>query len=503
MRKENLCLTILTPLLIHTGFPGQASAQTNANKSNRPNFIYILLDDMPVNMLPVGENRYPFNVLPNLEKLQKQGVTFSNFFCTHSLSSPSRATNLTGTYSHIHGVTQNSSNVDPNWEIIRPYSYFMQQAGYETAFIGKIHMAHDPAHRGKGSIRPGFDYWVSFYGQGDYINPLIVDNGEEKKFKGYMTDILNEYTLEWIKNKRDKNKPFSLCLWHKAVHQPFTPAERHRDLYEGEIISPPDFDTHLDDLLGKPLWQRARKVGRNTDIPDFIKPPKWTPRSSQMSMLRGLRSVDESLGDIMQLLEQEGIAHNTVIIFSSDNGYLHGEHQFGDKRMAYEVSMKIPMVIYYPQNGQRNKRLNDLCLNLDVAPTILDIAGIGIPGQMQGKSMKKLITEGRDKRWREAVFLQYFLDSGMESNQLLGPDYVCVRTHDFKYVDNYYLNNTDIDELYDLRNDPGEMKNLINDPSYKKILNKMKTELSSLMEKYKYNPDRLWRYNQIMQQLGE
>ena len=472
------------------------SVMHGASKDQRPNIIYIMLDDMPYDMLPGGE-RYPFIDLPNLAQMQKEGVTFTNFFCVHSLSAPSRAANLTGTYPHVNGQTQNISFLDPDWEKCPPFSRYMQSAGYNTAFIGKIHMASDPAHRGKGNIRPGFDYWVSFYGQGAYENPLIVDNGEEIQTKGYMTDILNRYALDWLSSGRNKNKPFAMCLWHKAVHQPFTPAKRHASLYQGETIGPPFYRTDLDDLSTKPIWQRIRRSKDENNPPLSCPPKEWKPRPGQWGMARSLSAVDDSLGDIIELLKKQGILDNTVIMFSSDNGFLMGEHQFGDKRIAYENSIRIPMVIRYPAAFGKGSKIDSYCLNIDVAPTILSVAGIAVPSQMQGESMKTLLETGKDPSWRRSFFYEYFVDDGLKDRTAV--DVTCVRTERYKYVANqfYFKKKKDIDELYDLQKDPGEMVNLISDPSYAGVLAELKKELETLKTKYKYNPDRYWRVNQL------
>lgn len=496
-RPAQIFLTGTTYAVVGLSSVSSAVPKTEKN-TGHPNIIYILLDDMPYDMLPIGYDRYPFNSMPNLERMQKDGVTFSNFFCTHSLSAPSRSTNLTGCYPHITGMTQNVYGLEPNWERTKTYGTFLQAAGYNTAFIGKIHMSHAPAQRGKGSIRPGFDYWVSFYEQGVYIDPLIVDNGVEKKEKGYMTDILTQYTLDWIKNKRDKTKPFCLSLWHKAVHQPFTPASRHETLYEGESVAPPPYGTHYDDFAGKPAWQRAKLVKRVTDVPDRVPAPgPWKPRKAQYDMLRALRSVDESIGEIVALLKEEGIYENTIIMFSSDNGYFHGEHRLGDKRIAYEASIRIPMVISWPGVIKSGRIIDQMCTNLDVAPTIIDVAGAPVPEQCQGVSMKKLLLGKKVSSWRKSFMYEYFQDRAL--SPLLGPTMVGVRTERYKYVESTYIHEgkPDIAELYDLQKDPGEMHNLVDDPAYHSVLEQMKLELERLKKQYRYNPDRDWRLKEL------
>ena len=454
----------------------------------RPNFLFILVDDQPYDAVGFSK-RYPFLKTPNIDKLANEGVNVKNFFVTQSICSPSRASFLTGTYPHIHGVNQNNKHVDPDWESFSPYSVHLQEAGYETAHIGKIHMAHK---RGKDHIRPGFDYWFSFIGQGAYFDPKVNDNGIETQIEGYITDILTEKTIDWLVNKRDSNKPFSLNLWHKAVHEKHLPAPRHKALYKGENLPEPPYNTHRETFEGKPEWQRRKTFGfkwnNNDTIPKTLKEKKWPiNKFKNMQLLRSLIAVDESLGKVIETLYQLGELDNTVIIYSSDNGYFMGEHTYKDKRLAYENSIRVPMIIRYPKLISQNSDVSEQCLNIDIAPTILDLAGIDKPDYMQGESMLNLISKGKDENWRKSILFEYYVDDAWP---YAGPDQLAVRTNNFKLVDNFIDN--DIDELYDLKNDPGEMINLINNEDYDKIEKELRNESKRLQKKYKYNPDRDW-----------
>ena len=454
----------------------------------KPNFLFILVDDQPYDAVGFS-NRYPFLKTPNIDKLAKEGVNIENFFVTQSICSPSRASFLTGTYPHIHGVNQNNKHVDPDWQNYAPYSTHLQNSGYETAHIGKIHMAWK---RGKEHIRPGFDYWFSFIGQGQYFDPKVNDNGVEMKLEGYMTDILTDKTIDWLKNKRDPNKPFSLNLWHKAVHERHLPAPRHKDLYKNEDLPTPPYDTHKETFKGKPEWLRRKTYGfkwnENDKIPDELPEITWPiNKQKYMQLLRSLIAVDESLGQVIKTLDEMGELENTVIIYSSDNGYFMGEHTFLDKRLAYENSMRVPMIISYPKLITKNSIVKEQCLNIDIAPTILDLAGVKKPSYMQGESMVKLISGKKDKTWRKSIFFEYYVDDAWP---YAGPDQVAVRTNEYKLIDNFL--DEDIDELYDLINDPGEMKNLINDTKFDSIENKLRKEAEKLKEQYNYNPDRDW-----------
>ena len=454
----------------------------------KPNFLFILVDDQPYDAVGFS-NRYPFLKTPNIDKLANQGVNVENFFVTQSICSPSRASFLTGTYPHIHGVNQNNKYVDPDWANYAPYSTHLQNSGYETAHIGKIHMAWK---RGKEHIRPGFDYWFSFIGQGQYFDPKVNDNGVEMKLEGYMTDILTDKTIDWLKNKRDPNKPFSLNLWHKAVHERHLPAPRHKDLYKNEDLPTPPHDTHKETFKGKPEWLRRKTYGfkwnENDKIPDELPEITWPiNKQKYMQLLRSLIAVDESLGQVIKTLDEMGELENTVIIYSSDNGYFMGEHTFLDKRLAYENSMRVPMIIRYPKLIAKNSFVKEQCLNIDIAPTILDLAGVKKPSYMQGESMVKLISGKKDKSWRKSMLFEYYVDDAWP---YAGPNQVAVRTNKYKLIDNFL--DDDIDELYDLVNDPGEMKNLINDENYNTVEKELREESIKLQKKYKYNPDRDW-----------
>ncbi|GAA4282206.1 sulfatase [Gaetbulibacter aestuarii] len=457
-------------------------------EKKRPNFLFILIDDQPYDALQ-SSNRYPFLKTPNMQRLQDEGMTFKNFFVTQSICSPSRASFLTGVYPHIHGVNQNNKYVDPDWKDYEPYSVYLQQAGYQTAHIGKIHMAH---FHGKKHIRPGFDYWYSFIGQGEYFDPKVNDNGKEYQEKGYITDILTEKAVDWLEHKRDPNKPFSLNLWHKAVHEDHSPAPRHDGMYKNDSLPTPPYDTHLENFAGKPEWQRIKawdSKWKDYVHTDTIAPRPWPIKGYKFKkLLECLGAVDESVGRILAELDKLGELENTVIIYSSDNGYFMGEHTYWDKRIAYEPSMRIPMIIRYPKMIKPHTSTDKLGLNIDIAPTILDLAGIEKPDYMQGESMVPLFdTTKEDNDWRKSFMFEYYVD---DAYPYAGPNMLAIRTDKYKLVDDFLKD--DIDELYDLENDPGEMHNLINDPSYDEVEKELRSKLDSLKVKYNYNPDRDW-----------
>lgn len=459
----------------------------------RPNFLFIMLDDQPYDAFG-HSGRYPFLKTPNIDRLASEGVRFSNFFCTTALCSPSRASYLTGTYAHTHGVTQNDPRVDPDWESCPPFTVELQGAGYETAMVGKIHMKHA---EGKEHIRPGFNYWLSFQGQGEYFDPVLNENGREFREKGYMTDILTRYAIDWLRNKRDSSKPFSLFLWHKAVHEPFTPPERYVGIYRNELLPEPPYGTAGETFLGKPEWQRIKAYDSKwkdyRPVPELPK-KEWNPHNKMyISLLECLLAVDESTGNVLKTLEEIGELDNTVVIYASDNGYFMGEHTYWDKRIAYEPSMRIPLIMRFPQDIRAGSEIEELCLNIDVAPTILDLAGIEIPDYMQGESFLRLLSGGPQAGWRNSFLFEYYVD---DAYPYAGPDLLAVRTDSFKLVD-AFLDN-DIDELYNLSNDPGEMINLISDTSMRDTEQSLRRELEKLRVIYKYNPDRDWWLRKVV-----
>jgi len=424
-----------------------------ATTDRRPNMVVILVDDMRWDMMScLG---HPFLKTPQLDRVRREGVMFSNAFVTTSLCSPSRATFLTGTYAHRHGVTDNTGKeLDPDKTPVFPT--LLQAGGYETAYVGKWHQGRTAAPR------RGFDYWLSFLGQGVYKDPKLNENGRDFQEKGYITDILTDKAVAWLERKREK--PFCLYLAHKAIHGPFDPPERHNDLFAG--VTPPEPASFREDLASKPAWQRKGQPS--------VKQGNWPPPNTKfMDYYRVLAAVDDSVGRVYEALKRNGTLDNTVFLFTSDNGYFKGEHAgMGDKRLAYEESMRIPMLLRYPKLAKPGGTIPGMVLNLDVAQTMLDLAGLKPAPTMQGRSMKPLL-EGKTKGWRENFLYEYWVDL----NTI--PRMVGIRTESAKYVK--YPDIQDLDELYDLRKDPGELKNLAADKEWSAVKKKLQAELEKLM----------------------
>jgi len=380
----------------------------------------------------------------------KEGVLFQNAFVTTSLCSPSRASFLTGCYAHTHEVFMNNGKY-PN-PSIPTFPQLLRKAGYQTAFIGKWHMGRPD------SPRSGFDHWVSFSGQGRYDkNKLIVD-GKTVRSEVYITDELTNYAVRFLKSKH--NKPFMLYLSHKAVHAPFKPAKRHENLYSDiEIKSQ---HNPSDNLATKPEW--GRKMDKN-----------W--KSQIRDYMRSLAAVDESLGRVLETLEAENLLNDTVVVFAGDNGYFHGEHGgMWDKRAAYEPSIRIPLLMRYPPLARGGSRCDAMVLNMDVAPTLLELAGVSVPGTMQGQSWLNVL---KGRPGRESFLYEYFQEVDRRFKR---PTVLAVRTKRWKYV-TYPLADKLTDELYDMKNDPQELDNMIGGAGCADVVEQMKKELERLKRK--------------------
>jgi N-acetylglucosamine-6-sulfatase len=433
--------------------PGCARRST----AGRPNIVFILTDDHRYDAL--GCAGHPWLQTPQLDRLAREGVRFENAFVTTSLCSPSRGSFLTGCYAHTHGVTANEVN-DPV-SSLPVFPRLLQEAGYETAFIGKWHMAR------WSTPRRGFDHWVSFNGQGEYLrNTLNVDGRWELTYR-YITDELTDYALRFL--RRERQRPFCLYLSHKAIHAPFIPAPRHARLYEDVIVT--SRDDPRDRLDEKPDWGNRRK-----EFPDW--------NLYLRNYLRCLMAVDESLGRIMQELAEQQILDETVIVYAGDNGFLHGEHGgLWDKRLAYEPSIRIPLLLRYPPLVRASQLCPEIVLNIDLAPTLLQLAGCVIPANMQGQSWRDVLTGAPG---REAFLYEYFAESPAE------PSILAVRTRRWKYVT--YTRPTGIpperlrmmDELYDLERDPQELDNLISDRGQAAVLADLQQQLQRLREQTGY-----------------
>jgi len=470
----------MVSLLLFAGIVSAAKESPLRQVQEKPNFLFVMVDDMAPDAF--FENRFPFLNTPNIDRLAKEGAVFENMLVTTSLCSPSRASILTGTYSHIHGVRYNEIQ-DPE-PYLEQFPQALQKVGYKTALIGKWHMAHH------ARPRPGFDYWLSFKGQGVYNDPELNENGREFTEPGYITDILTDKAVDFISD--NETDPFCVLLWHKACHAPFTPAERHKDAFpEGRFTEPESWSLDFSD---RPLWRRrAQTYGEHykvwvasegKPVPEKLGPKKWQAKNDGMlNMLRCLLAVDEGVGRVMDLLEEQGRLDNTVIIFMADNGWFFGEHRKGDKRLAYEESIRVPFAMRYPAKLKSGRRINGMVANIDIGPTLLELAGAKTPKTMQGESFVPVM-DGKAEGRTTPFFYEYF----QEKYAPAIPTMLSIRTPEWKYVSYPYEDESigNFGELYHLNKDPNELVNRVHSPEAAAQLKKMQQLLEKAKAKYGY-----------------
>jgi N-acetylglucosamine-6-sulfatase len=439
-----------------------------------------MVDDMAPDA--IFHNRFDFLKTPNLQRLASEGAVFDNMMVTTSLCSPSRASILTGTYAHINGVRYNEIQ-DPEAHL-EQFPKALQTAGYKTALIGKWHMAHH------AKPRPGFDYWLSFKGQGVYNDPELNINGTVLKEQGYITDILTEKTINFIED--NPNDPFCVLLWHKACHAPFTPAERHKNAFPDATFEEPE--SWAIDLSDRPLWKRRNMTygphyknwvnSEGKPVPDRIAVKPWSAKDKEkLNMLRCLLAVDEGMGKVLNTLEEQGKLDNTVIIFMADNGWFFGEQRSGDKRLAYEESIRVPFVMRYPSVLKGGSHIKGMVANIDIGPTILELAAAKTPKTMQGESFVPVMKGKADGR-TSPFFYEYFQEKYAPGI----PTMLSIRTPEWKYVDYPYESEEigNFGELYHLKEDPKELKNLIHSAKEASQLKKMKRLLKKAKKQYSY-----------------
>jgi arylsulfatase A-like enzyme len=416
----------------------------------KPNFLFVYTDDQRWDAMGVvqreqGERaRFPWFKTPNMDRLAAEGVRFRNAFVTLSLCAPSRAAFLTGRYNHLNGVANNHTFFPTNNVT---HASLMRAAGYATAYIGKWHMG------GQSGQRPGFDYSASFVGQGRYQDCPFEINGHPTPTTGWVDDVSTDYAIEFIKKHRDR--PFSVVVGFKACHGPCQPPERAKDRF-------PDASARPVPNLGVPAIYRAT-TRINTNEAKLFAP------STKPNYFQCISAADDNLGRLLKALDDLGLAEDTVVVFASDNGYYKGEHELGDKRSAYEESLLIPLIVRYPKLALKGKALDEMVLNIDLAPTFLDLAGVPIPEQMQGRSWRPLLS-GKTAGWRKSFLFEYFLENAFPGT----PTLFGVRTADAKLVK--YPGHEEWTELFDLAHDPYETNNLAAVPARKDLLGRMQAE---------------------------
>jgi N-acetylglucosamine-6-sulfatase len=431
------------------------------------NVVFILSDDHRYDAMSFMG--HPFAKTPHMDAMAKKGVHLKNAFVTTSLCSPSRASILTGLYTFRHRVIDNQRSV-PEGTLFFPQ--YLQKAGYTTGFIGKWHMGHV-----NDNPRPGFDHWVSFKGQGQYYPPnenyTINVDGERVKQDGYITTLLTQYAVDFLEQQKDREKPFCLYLSHKAVHGPFTPEPKYKgSLTDIPYELPPSSELSTDNLRNRPRWlldQRNSWHGM-----DFPLHTGSTAEALYKSYCEALRSVDDSIGAVMQQLKKMGIYDETLVIYMGDNGYMFGEYGLIDKRVAYETSSRVPMLMQCPAIIDGGSVVDQVVANIDIAPTIMEAMGLQKPPHMDGQSFLPL-SQGNEIPWRDYFLYVYY----WEQNYPQTPTHFSLRGDQYKYTTYYGV--WDTDELFDIRADPLEQNNLIHDPDFARTKTEMQHRLYSMM----------------------
>jgi len=480
-----------------------------------PNIVYIMTDDHAAQA--IGSYGSVINRTPNIDRLAREGMRFENCFCTNSICAPSRAVLLTGKYSHLNGQIDNRGEFDGTQ---MTFPKLLQEEGYETAMIGKWHLRSAPT---------GFDYWNVLPGQGNYYNPDFIEMGERKNFKGYVTDLITDFSLNWLKS-RDQEKPFCLLLHHKAPHRNWMPDEKHLSMYDGTDIPQPetfydDYSTRSDaarqqemsitghmnyawdlKILGMSKseeedWgekslkrQLERLTPEQLSAWNSAYDPKneafrkanlkgkaldnWKYQRYIKDYLRCIASVDDNIGRVLDYLDEAGFSENTIVVYTSDQGFYLGEHGWFDKRFMYEESLRMPLLIRYPKEVKEGTVNSDLVQNLDFAETFLDFGGAQVPEEMQGCSLRPVLQGTAPGDWRESIYYHYYEYPAVHSVKR----HYGIRTQRYKLI--HFYHDIDAWELYDLKQDPNELNNLYDNPDYSEIVGDLKKELTALREKY-------------------
>lgn len=494
---------------------------------NRPNILFIMSDDHASHAIS-SYSKGRINQTPNIDRLAREGALFTNFFCTNSICEPSRAAILTGTYNHVNNVTTIDAHLDNSLPtMVKEF----QSHGYQTAMIGKWHLGEGINHWPKG-----FDDWNILIDQGEYFNPRFqIGKGDDYNnpkvvteiIEGYVTDIITDLTIRYIDNA-DPDRPFFIMSHHKAPHRSWEVDDKHKDMYSGETIPFPfTFDDDYSNRsqaakearmrITEHLWYMDIKcippsgvapdsfVPYPDDLSEFYLIPEETGEKITFSSLEDLKefkyqrfikdylrtvaSIDDNIGRLYEYLENKGILGNTVVIYTSDQGFFLGDHGWFDKRFMYEESLRMPYIVRYPKGIKAGTIIDEIVVNVDIAPTLLSHAGIDIPSYIQGSNYQSLLGGEVPNDWQQSMYYRYWMH--------LAHHYVWahygVRTKHYKLV--YYYGEalgqpSTIDqpktpewELFDLDKDPYELNNVYHDPEYKEIVKDLKLELRRLQEK--------------------
>ena len=456
---------------------------------SRPNILFIMSDDHASHAISSYGSR--INQTPNLDRIADGGMILQNCFCVNSICTPSRANILTGKHSHLNGVKTLSDPLDGR---IPNVAKMLQADGYQTAMVGKWHLGH-----GGNADPTGFDYWNVLPGQGLYHDPVMLEPDGEKTHKGYTTDIITDFSLEWLQD-RDKARPFFMMCHHKAPHRPWDSDAKHADLFEDEDVPMPDnFFDDYENRSNAAKDAKMRVFGHMTERDlkiDTLGPPpeglseeelaNWQYQRYIKEYLRCVASIDDNVGRMLDYLDAEGIADDTIVIYTSDQGFFLGDHGWYDKRFMYEESLRMPFLVRYPREIQPGSSCDAMALNIDFAETWLDYAGLPIPEDMQGTSLRPLFNDDTPDDWRTSMYYRYW----MHLTHHYVPAHYGIRTDRYKLI--YYYGEAlgttgSIDEpkapeweLFDLEKDPNEMCSVYDDPAYADIVTELTAELYRL-----------------------
>ena len=491
------------------------SCSGKKEKSATPyNIVYIMTDDHTAQMMSCYDTRYIET--PNLDRIARDGVRFTNSFVANSLSGPSRACMLTGKHSHANGFTDNTTCVFDGSQQTLPK--LLQTAGYQTAIVGKWHLESMPT---------GFDYWEILPGQGDYYNPdFITMNNDTVREKGYLTNIITDKSIDWLEKGRDKEQPFCLFIHHKAIHRDWLPELKYLTLYEDKEFSMPD--NFYDDYEGRrPAAAQTMSIAKDMDIiydtkmyregmksrlkkaygrkikrltpedrvaydavydsitdvffrenPQGKELVEWKYQRFMRDYAKVVKSLDDNVGRVLDYLEKAGLLDNTLVVYTSDQGFYMGEHGWFDKRFMYEESMRTPLVMRLPKGFQKRGDITELVQNIDYAPTFLELAGVEIPDDIQGISLMPLLRGEHPQDWRSSLYYHFY---EYPAEHMVKRHYG-VRTERYKLI--HFYDDIDQWELYDLQTDPTEMNNLFDKSGYESIIEKLKQELVGLQTLY-------------------
>ncbi|MGL5705372.1 MAG: sulfatase family protein [Tannerellaceae bacterium] len=509
-------MILCTGLMSLAVVPCMAGKKSDKEAKKPMNILFIMSDDHSYQTISAYDKRY-INT-PNIDRIGKEGVIYTNSFVANSISGPSRACMLTGKHSHKNGFINNSKRFDGSQQT---FPKLLQQVGYQTAVVGKWHLTSDPT---------GFDYWNILVGQGEYYQPTFIENGVKGIRQGYATNVTTDIALDWLDEKRDKDKPFCLLLHHKAPHRTWMPDIKYLgefddvtfplpdtfyDKYENRIAAQQQEMSIIEDMdlvydlkladkeneihtadkglegAGRSMYN-SRMTAEEKKAWDAYYDPiikefkekkltgkalaEWKYQRYMRDYMSVIKSVDDNIGRVLEYLEKNGLLENTLVVYTSDQGFYMGEHGWFDKRFMYEESFRTPLLMRYP--GGKKGKVDQLVQNIDYAPTFLEVAGVDVPEDIQGNSVLPLLEGEKPKDWRKSLYYHFYEYPAEHAVKR----HYGVRNDRYKLI--HFYNDIDTWELYDLKKDPKELNNLYGASGYEKIQKELHAELDRLQDMY-------------------